>query len=507
VADSARSRARVSRGFRHARPCGAAIAGAALLVPAAAGALAAQGVRGSIASTTRYVELRPLRQDTVPFDRLETLADGRLGYQGVPAVCDAGLCVVRRADDVQHGLQAVHTLDLTAWGLGLEGLSATVLLRVRSHLHGAYRLPFARKPFEATLAYAELTRGLYRLRLGRQRELSGLGFSGFDGVDLLVEPRRALRARVYGGRSLARSVQQPLARAFRTGDERDFVRDRDALLLGGEVAIEAGNGSTLSARYQGEVWADRAGLLAERALLEGRLTALAPVTLSGSVEYDVGLARWGTARLDAQLPLRATGTRLEATARRYVPFFEYWTIWGMFSPAAYREAELRVSWAPPGSVGLWAAGGYRRYEPHGTQTFLRPLEGESLHLAAGGAWRIPETLGLTAGLRLDGPVGAFTVSGDAALDWRAGPRLDVNAYALLLEQIEEYRVGAGMVAGGGLGADVAVADGLRVAGGFELYRQTQQDRPGRPDWTQRRGWLSVRLGIGRDPGLPRGNAP
>jgi hypothetical protein len=44
---------------------------------------------------------------------------------------------------------------------------------------------------------------------------------------------------------------------------------------------------------------------------------------------------------------------------------------------------------------------------------------------------------------------------------------------------------------------------LNLAGGFELYRQTQQNRPGMADWTQRRGWLSVRLEFGRDPGVSR----
>jgi hypothetical protein len=109
---------------------------------------------------------------------------------------------------------------------------------------------------------------------------------------------------------------------------------------------------------------------------------------------------------------------------------------------------------------------------------------------------------LDADVRVEGPVGAFNIAADAAIDWRAGTRVDVTVHGVLLEQIEEFRVGAGVVGGGGAAVDVRVTDALRLGGGLELYRQTQQDRPGRADWTQRRAWLTLRLDFGRDPGMP-----
>jgi hypothetical protein len=482
------------------------IAAIALLsIPPAA--LPAQGLRGTASSAVRYLELRPLRQDTVAIDRVTVLPDGGFSFDGLPAYCEGPACTVFRSGDVQHSLLATQDANVTAWGLGVEGLSTTLLLRHRVHLDGAFRLPYTDDPLEALLAYAELSRGIYRVRAGRQLEVTGLGYSGFDGVDVLVEPSPAFRAHVYGGRSLARSVQRPLARAFRAGDEDDFVRDRDAWLVGGEVGIESNAGDMLALRYQGEIWEDRAGLLSERGLLIGRTTTFAPVVVSGSAEYDVGLRRWGTVQLDVQFPLRDRSMRIEATARRYVPFFEYWTIWGLFSPVAYHEAELRASWSPTPALGLWGSGAWRSYGAHHTQTFLRPLEGRSLRAAAGGEWRTAHGLRLDAAVRVEGPVGAFSVSTDASVAWRASERIDVTLHAVLLEQIEEFRVGSGVVAGADIGADVQVATGVRAGGGFELYRQTQPGRTGRPDWTQRRGWLSLSLEFGRDPGLPPEREP
>jgi hypothetical protein len=444
-----------------------------------------------------------LRQDTVPRDQVTELPDGRFSLDGLPAVCEGATCIVTRAGGVEHGAAATHDLDLKLWGLGVEGLSATVALRGRTHLDGELHLPRTDDHFEALLVYAELVRGIYRVRAGRQSQLSGLGSSGFDGIEVLVEPTRTLRAQLYGGRSLARTVQLPLARAFRAADESDFVRGRDAYLIGGEVAIEAADGSTAALRYQSEIWSDRAGLLSERALLTGRTLALRPLVLAASTEYDVGLGRWGTALLDAQYPLPALALRLEATVRRYVPFFEYWTIWGLFSPVAYTEAELRASWTAATRWALWGSAGYRRYGDHGTQTFLRPLEGRSVRGEVGARVDLPRDVRLNAALRVEGPVGAFNAGADVAVDWRVHPRVDLALHGVLVEQIEEFRVGSGVVGGGGAAADVRVTDALSLAGGLELYRQTEQDRPGGADWTQRRGWLSVRFDFGRDPGMPR----
>ncbi|MFW6205994.1 MAG: hypothetical protein ACOC5I_02025, partial [Gemmatimonadota bacterium] len=157
------------RGLR----CGAV----ALLLALVAGTtdLAAQGIRGQATTTVRYLTLRPLALDTVPEGDVD-LTDGVPTYQGEPVHCptSGGDCVRYLPRDVIHGVVGTQDISATAWGLGLQGLSATFLIRGRSDLSdGGLVWPGSDDEFDAILAYAQLQRSFYRLRAGRQQTLSG----------------------------------------------------------------------------------------------------------------------------------------------------------------------------------------------------------------------------------------------------------------------------------------------------------------------------------------------
>ena len=89
-------------------------------------------------------------------------------------------CVRYTPRDVVHGVVATQDVSATAWGFGLQGLSATILLRGRTNLADDLRWPRSDDPFDAILAYAQLQRSVFRVRAGRQQNISGLGFSGYD---------------------------------------------------------------------------------------------------------------------------------------------------------------------------------------------------------------------------------------------------------------------------------------------------------------------------------------
>jgi hypothetical protein len=108
-------------------------------------------------------------------------------------------CVFYRPGEVQSATFASQDVGLTAWGFGVTGVSATVLLRARADLAGEFEWPRSDDPFDAVLAYAQYNRGTLRARLGRQLNVSGLGYAGYDGLNLLVEPRRAYPSRVTPG--------------------------------------------------------------------------------------------------------------------------------------------------------------------------------------------------------------------------------------------------------------------------------------------------------------------
>jgi hypothetical protein len=99
--------------------------------------------------------------------------------------------------------------------------------------------------------------------------------------------------------------------------------------------------------------------------------------------------------------------------------------------------------------------------------------------------------------------GATMNSGDVAVRWQASDALSLSVNGTAFQQIEEFRVGDGTVLGGGFGFDWLLRGRTSLQGGYNIYRQTFDGRPGVADWNQSRGWASLRFGFGRDPGPGR----
>jgi hypothetical protein len=480
----------------------------ALLALAVAGPAGAQGVLGTAQTSLHQVQLRPIVRETVPRSAVTERPDGAFEFDGVAVVCLTETeCVFYRSAPVQTGVAFAQDVELTAWGFGISGLSASVLLRSRAHLGGEFVLPRSEDAFEAVVGYLELNRPEGRVRLGRQRALSGLGATSFDGLDLRVDLPRDARLEVFGGRSLAPGLSEPRHRALRALEEFAFLLDQEAYLLGWELGAEPRAGSSVSLRYQREIWADRSGLLSERAALTGRTVELRPVVLSGAAEYDFSRRQVGTAHLRAQRPVGTNRVLLEATARRYVPYFELWTIWGYFSPVGYDEAILQGSWQPLERVAVRAATGHRRYRESHAPIFLEPLRGRSWRSELGGRWRITDALVLDGAYTLEGPVGAFVSAGDAVLTFQPGDRLAFRARGSAWRHIEEFRVGQGTVVGAGAGLDARLWSAASAAAGIDLFRQRREGGIAVADWNQLRSWLSLQIGFGRDPGRAPGGEP
>jgi hypothetical protein len=117
--------------------------------------VAAQGVRGVATTSSRFVELRGLRADTLAEGQLTVDASGRVIFNGraVPCVPDVP-CVVYGAGEREQGLVVTQDIRLTAWGLGARGLSATAFVRARAQA-GDFAWPRAEDAFDALIAYVE----------------------------------------------------------------------------------------------------------------------------------------------------------------------------------------------------------------------------------------------------------------------------------------------------------------------------------------------------------------
>src|SRR5690606_16518664 len=242
-------------------------------------ALHAQGVRGSAQTMVRYYEIRPLVDDTIPFADVEARGDGTFFFEGRQVVCaTTAFCVRYLSGEKQGAAMLTQDVGMTAWGLGMEGLSATVQLRARADLGGdEFTWPRADDNFDAILAYAELLRGDFRVRAGRLQNTSGLGFSSYDGAHVLYTPLPQLSVQAFGGRSLARGLYEPRHEALE-GIEQ-FFPDRNAAIVGGAIEGRPWRHTSVEARYQREIWWNRAALVSERASLDLTSSVLAPVQL------------------------------------------------------------------------------------------------------------------------------------------------------------------------------------------------------------------------------------
>jgi len=437
-----------------------------------------------------------------------TDANGVSHYQGQQVVCTPGLhCIRYEASPVDHVVHGTEDVSLTAWGLGLQGLSATVLLEGRADLAGDFTWPRSNDPFDAVLAYAQLVRGRLRIRLGRQDARSQLGFSSFDGGDVRWSPIPRVRLEAYGGRSLARALREPRDEALK-GLQR-YVPDQDAYLFGGAVEAEPVRGTELSARYQRDIWANHAALLSERATVAVRSVTMAPLRIDASGDYDFAFGRVGKAHLTLQIPIAPLSVEVDATARRYLPYFELYTIWGFFSPVAYHEAELSGKWWPTRTLQFSVSGARRWYGETPTSNFLpilEPLQGTAWRSSADVRWTPTSSLWVSGRYHLEWANGGFLSSGNLSARWQVDPRLSVSVNGTALQQLEEFRFGQSTAVGVGGSGRFQITSRLELGAGVSVYRRLSSDHryQANLDWSQLRGWSSLQVAIGGDPGLREG---
>jgi hypothetical protein len=277
------------------------------------------------------------------------------------------------------------------------------------------------------------------------------------------------------------------------------------VLLLGVAARGRLRGLSVTTGYQREVLADRSGLASERGSVDLSLTA-ATGRLTGSFDYDFAMGAPGKGHLTWSSPFGGGRWLASVTALRYVPYFSLSTIWGFFEPVAYRGAEARAGWSPSADAAVWATLGWRAYGATGAVTVLRPLADQGRRAEVGGRLRASASLVVEAGYDLEWGPGGFLSSADASARWGASERLTVVASATTFQQIEQYRLGDGRGVGFGVSAEAEASGRISLSGGVSLLRHTGAGGAAASAWNQSRGWSSVRVLVGDDPGQARGRA-
>jgi hypothetical protein len=457
----------------------------------------AQGFRGWTSTSVQLVELRPIGLDSVSRSEVSTDSEGRFFFGDAEVTCVlATICTGYFAMDDERTLAATQDLAATLWGLGIQGLSITAHVRGRARAGGDVAWPRSDDEFDALLAYVQLVRGPLRVRAGRVDVRSGLGLSAFDGGSASYAAG-SYRAEVYGGRSLARGLREPQNEAFRGLD--DFLLDQSVLVVGA-VATGRPWDVPVTVHYQREILRDRSSLVSERISIDAS-RAFPRARLDGSIDYDFSFQRPGKGHVTLSVPLADGRWLVETTARRYVPYFDLSTLWGIFEPVSYSEVTARVGWSAAGAWGGWIVGGWRRYGNTETVVVLQPLRDTGWRANAGARWTPAPAWSVDASYDLEWGPGGFLSSGQAGLHLDVTESLSASMSVLSFQQIEEYRLGEGRAFGGTVSAAYALGERLLISAGGSLIRHRDGGNVFTSPWNQARAWSSLQFEIGGDPGL------
>ena len=445
------------------------------------------------------VDLRPLVEDSVPIGLAEgdgpyrQLADGRL----VRCIEGEAFCRFRRSGAKATSVPIVQDLTAAAWGFG-EGISLHAHVRARESLGDNDVLwPRADDRFDALMAYLEVDRPAWRARLGRQWATNSLGVYNFDGASLLAR-RGMWSGEAFGGRSLVSGLNESYTGAT-LGALDDLPPDEPAYLLGVKGALRLAGGQAVSAVYQRVIRADRAALYSDRLALEAS-AILARTTFEASYAHDLMSGSLTEARLRASrdLPRRLTAT---VDVRRHRPFFEWWTIWGAFSPVAFDEAKMVVGWRDAtGRLSLDASGGYRQYDETSAGLETAPLRTNGWRAGLGAEWSPNERWLHYAEYNVDIGFGASRSDAIGGFRWTPAGRYTLGGFVNALQNIYEFRVGTGRVLGVGIEGSIRATAETRVVFDGALYTHRPSNGAPSTDWSQRRLSLRLEWTAGSDPG-------
>jgi len=466
------------------------------------GPLSAQTVRATGATFAQYVTLRSLVADSVEVGAtsgeglLRRAADGAI----VRCVTGEQYCRYLRAGSTLSTAPLIQDLTLSAWGFG-RGLRAYVQLRGRAGIGEDRDLwPRADDAFDVLVAYLELERARFRLRAGRQWKVSGLGYYNWDGGSVLVRVGPQLQLEVYGGWSLARGLNEPVTGEALQAIEA-FAPDVRALLIGAQSTWRPTPLIAISALYQREIRDDRRALYSERIALDGSIRQ-GRVRLEGSLEVDAALRDLNDARFRAGIALPHS-LAADLFIRRYVPYFDLWTIWGAFDPIGFTEFGTTVAWRPAGRpIALSVDLARRSYPDAEAATTFGSAESTGWRFGGTAAFR-PDTV-WSAQLRYHTDAGFGAGRNDLSASLRrdlAAGRF-VGARALLFERAYEFRVQNGRVLGAGLDAGARLGPRVHAEGGAAVYWHLGGDPGPGMDWSQVRGSLRLTWTVGPEPGMP-----
>jgi hypothetical protein len=278
----------------------------------------------------------------------------------------------------------------------------------------------------------------------------------------------------------------------------DFQPRRRQLVAGASASWRAA-AADMRVDYLREVDPRSDYFVSERAAVQGVLRPVRGLTVAAGADYDLASGSWGSAAASLAYDSRSVHARLGA--RRYRPHFELWTVWGAFSPLAYRAADATIAVTVVPEVRVRAS--YERYEYERSDVSAPLFSAEQ----DGWRWEAGGTVTPVPGWTVDGAYrmefgpGAAAEGTAASVTYAVSRRLSLSALASSVSRPLEFRFNDALVRSYGI--DAAVEPSRRVQVGLTVARYEEDHR--RPDagafaWDQFRAAARVvfLLGSGAD---------
>ena len=462
--------------------------------------LPAQGYRLRLDSRMQAVSWRGVERDSIPRSQAVPLPNGGFASPaGYGLTCEVSWCHYFRAGDVLRGVPLVNVADLTVWGFGVPGLRMRLNARHGTDLGDAARWPGTEPELQLIEGYLEYSHSQLSVLAGRQLISSRLGAYGLDGArGAWRNPSLGVDLAGYAGWGLARGSVLPVT-APAVNPLDDFQpRDRQ-LVVGAEVGWNRA-GASARVEYRREVDPAVDYFVSERVAGSIGLRPLPRVSLTAGGAFDLSMNHWGSA--DATLSYMAPIGTVSIGARRYLPFFDLWTIWGAFSPVAFHAWHGAVTATPLDGVTLHARGERYQFEKSGAVSGLVQVEDHGWRVESGVIWEPGSTWTVAVGHQAEFGPGASSLGYDARFTWRPREQLSVVAHASTLQRPLELRFSDATLAIYGGELEWRPSAQWRLGIGV-THVDEQRERPDAAsiDWDQWR--LSARITVLRGTNVDR----
>ena len=399
---------------------------------------AAQSYRVRVDARAQAVSFRGLVSDSIAAALVVPAASGGLETPDGHAVrCGAGeYCFFSRPGAVLRGIPVTTSASVVLWGLGAAGLSVHATGRFVADVGRDQVWPGTNPSAQLIEGYLEYQRSSVVARAGRQLVASRLEPLGFDGGWLKVRwDDASLEFAGYSGWGLGQAVAVPApSPALNPLDE---WRPRDRQIVAGAEAAWLSRDLDVRAEYRREIDPQDDYFVSERTALSlGARVAV--FRAAGGLDYNIAEGHLGSA--DVTLTYLHPRVSVSGGARRYVPYFSLWTLWGAFSPTPYNAANVSAQVRPTAWLSLHGRGERYRYESADISTALVPQLQDRGWRASAGATATPSprwTLGGNYGLELGpGAAGRFA---DGAVTYAPSEQFSFDLYGGTMARPLELR--------------------------------------------------------------------